>query len=724
MKKNIYINNALLYLRKALAWIRDFMKKFYKIFPFLLAAIGLFQSFRQTFISTYFSSDVAAFNLIIQGLHEHGTAFLHDFKFGPPNWFFTVIAPYDIIFHFIGNTPSHILLIGIITFWLTAILVGFIVAYITTPQKGIWAAAITLCAPQTALGLDGLLTNPAAHNVSTLWGLAALLSYLIWIEKGHPLSLLGGIGLLSLSTFSDPWLLPTFDLPLACSALICIIYSSKQKDSSKKELLRWYILLFSTPIIILLCKTHFLGNLYIGESKYQGFTKISFSIKGLINIFRSISYYLNIIPFWNPKNIELYLHHRDKKGLLLSFSLLFINSLLFLSFFLYSFYRTIFSEKRIDRKSIFVTSFFFFSIAGILLSSWSLGLLKEISSSRYLVNVYFSLIIVAFSYKYSERYLPKAMLTCGVFFLFANIISNRNVFYQKTPDTGFTQSTILSVMKDENIDDAYGTYWGTEANALTFINKDKKYIRPIEYDGNYKGFHPGILTSPSWYQPPHKRTWLLVLNAPYNIASPYTVENCPPFPSCEDAARNQFGTPKTILYRDRITFLIYNTAQTDHWIDPHQEAWKTPLPISPKILRKWVKYIPSFTTNRNDLITLDGWDTTRQGIRTIAPYADISAPFLPTYQQPHATDIRIHIIATSTTLHTQRVDIEYEGKIIAQWLIGPRKAPHTFHILVNHKKASLDWKIHILDADTRKESNPPSSGKEGIVLHEVDVEYN
>lgn len=684
-------------------------KKMVGILPFLLVVIGLWLSLSETFKIWYLDSDISAIFLVIEALQQEGWGILKSFHFPLDNWLGSVILPDLIWSYFFGNSPSSIFMTGVVVFWLTAIVSGGIVVYVSGVKKGVWATGFILCAPQGVLGGWGYLTYPAAHNVSVLWGFLGLFCALVWIKEKRFIAILGAVFFLSVAGFSDPWVLSAFDLPLICAAVMTCLFKGKENAFLGRKNLYW-VILNAVVVAIILSKTSFLGIFHIASDNMNYFLKIRFSLKTLPNILGAMACYFNVVPGVNFLCVKEFILAQRWGALAGLFGAAFFDVIVLFSFLYFAVLHFFRKMSSFDDRKVFLSFFLLFSIMGIASSVFVFGLVKDISSSRYFVNIYYCVIMFLFIHNVNEKYewINGVRGVFGFLWILSSLISNLSGFSFKAPFVTLPNESVLSVLKDEQIDTAFGNYFGVEANSLTWLAHGQAHVRPVLYDPDYHGFLPSIWSSSSWYRLPAHKRWALV------ITSTEGNDVCSPFPTCEDAAIHQFGMPLNVLHVDRMIFMIYSSDTATIPYNGTVNTWTIPLPLPDegKFLG-WQDFYPNNHMNRDALVTLQGWGDIKKGkIASITTRATVGIPVSDT--EHHLMKARF--VLGSSTFTRREVDVEYKGRVIAQWRLGRTETVQSVEFPVEKGQRFVSCDLVILNPEKGQHG-----GMQGVTLSEVQV---
>ncbi|MUG05439.1 hypothetical protein GM556_07805 [Bombella sp. ESL0378] len=654
------------------------------ILPIILIIYGVFVAYRGVFSLWKVDSDIAVFPVMIRYFLTEGWSALKTFHFPIDNWFFSIIIPYGIVFHFFGEQSTLLLVLGAVVFCLTAFFAGLLVFKLSSLNQGLWCGALILAAPQIALGRGGFLLYSVAHNASMLWGLFGVLLCFLSIRKQNIFFLILSGVVFSLSSFSDPWMLPVFVLPIIISSFIMFFLESGRKR------LFYTVWFFIGLFVIIFSETHCLGLFPISAIYKKGFTSVNLSWKSIIFTSASVSYYFNFIPLLNFNNFYSILLSEEKRNILLYYIAMVINFFIFFSI-VYALIRSI-KRKYIffERENLFVFILFILSILGIFSASVVFKGVNNIRLARYIVNIYYALIICVclLPWKSMDPSIRKKFYALGFLFLSASILSNKSVWKGPALLSSFdVENEVISFLNNEQIQYAYGDYWGVEAHTITWKSHYEKVVRPLLYTMDYHGFLPTIWTSPNWYHVPSSQKWVFVLT---NLGDDRV---CPPYPSCREAVLNQFGSPLYIKQKHQVTFFVYAGNKMNLPYDINVENWKKPLSISYDSVLSWKDFYPEIELNGNNLISVDGWEWAKHGVVTTEEYATVHVPVL----DRSSTLVRMWVHLSSNKMDQLPVDVLYRGKVVAQWVVPSHESIYYLELPIEPGQNSLDYQFHILN---------------------------
>ena len=113
------------------------------------------------------------------------------------------------------------------------------------------------------------------------------------------------------------------------------------------------------------------------------------------------------------------------------------------------------------------------------------------------------------------------------------------------PGTG----DLLRFLSDNKLNYGYGPYWGSQANAATWLSDFKVRIRPVVFDRTTGAMSGGNRAQSSrlWYlpgdAPPHQSNYFVFIRN--------DGEECPDPSVCVNGVISQFGPPeRTLQYKD------------------------------------------------------------------------------------------------------------------------------------------------------------------------------
>lgn len=677
--------------------------------PCILIIVGIFTSYKQRFSLWYIDTDMAAIPTFYLDFLKEGFSLLKYYFFPIDNWIFSILLPDSVLFYFFGCSPKVLLWSGIIFFWLTAFSLGLLVKYISNLHKATWAVALILSAPQIALGRGGYLTYPIAHQTSMFWSFLILLGYFIWINKKSYFSIFITTTLLLLLSFSDPWVLPVISLPLILSSICMILFEYKNKVLNKEKLKSWLGIIISLIISITLSKSKFFGLLNIKCEGSAFYTKIHFSFKSLWIFFLSLPYYFNIIPFFHSKSFAPYrgfdlLVETDMINIVPAFI---NNTFLFAVIFIII---VNFIKNTRDERKMLIGFFSLFSILGILAVTFIFKLMRDSFAPHYIVNVFYIIIMSVVFSSWRKMSSKRRFIIISFFSLWisSSILGNISVWSQDITPVRTKSIDILNQLQKYHIDYAYGDYWLLNTNTLNWLAHDQIHIASLTYNEDYHGFLSHMWNNPLSYTIPKGKRWALVLTGQEN--------NCKPFPSCVDAAQNEFGQANSILNANGNLYLIYDVNKTDNFSIHVGDDIKSSIPINEEIFSMWDVLYPKYDTNIENLSTIEGWSSVQtydQSITSISKDVFIRIPVRSAYNNR----MRMRFLLSSDTHNAlyPDVDVFYKEKYITTWHIGFDKNTYFLELPVDNDKKYIKLRLHINNSDSTKHS------VRGIRLYEVHI---
>lgn len=478
-----------------------------KAVNFIIAftAIGFIISYYLS--SRYFSADADVISSAITWveIQKHGLGVMQSWSPTTDNWYFAIYPIHYLIFWIFGG-PSILILKIISAAQVTLCsLIASLIAYKITNRKTSFFLIIFYSSLSYFSYAVGFISHPFSHNVMNLYG---LLCILINISCKNKIAACLCISFLSLiASISDPWFVVAYLLPFTLYSL----YKMKVNGES------WF-----QPLVYILTLVLFFSKV-IQKSLNLPFA--SFHLASFDVILTNVNWFFldsgRMINLFFVESTSFYL----------------ISSLVTLCFFIFI----------IWKKKNSINVLLLLSILGVA-SSFIIGLPEKMEySARFLVNIVYIVPLMIFI-NTQRKFNPITSLFFGMAFISA--IYSHTLHTKNNHDLDVKEQ--MNFMRENHLTYGYGAYWGTKANAISWISNGKIIIRPMTVELSTGRIDWGQKRSQSfdlWYKPLPERTFIAI--------SP-DVETCPKIELCLDGMKQQFGEPDNTLKFKDITFLVYN----------------------------------------------------------------------------------------------------------------------------------------------------------------------
>ena len=501
----------------------------------LIALLGLYNSFKASFILNPITSDSIDTVMIWLGYHQQGWLFIKNWYYNLDNWLLSLFPLHFLLFEIFGDKPSVLLWAGFGVF-ITNILLCALIAYRLGARIAAAVVPLILLFSNYFAHLGGYLTFIIAHNITNAYGLICLLLTIEWTKKPRYFYLIIIFFCAVIAGISDPWFLPTYAIPILAAQLILFI-RYKQTDYGR-----------SAPWIL---ATLFFVLLTIST---QGFGVFHFLLSPSIPLANSkdIIFHLSILPRVLGRLFYLFPGSFLIKDFYIILPALFSFGIVFLFTI-----AVIIKVRKLISNNLVQLNFFLTIIFSIIIISVSYCLLNMqgngdwyIKSSRYLINVLFLLILglgVAIDLYWQSlgKTLKIAAGIVGLVYITSSFSSTFEVWKQPT-DIDITKSEpylLANFLLANNLNYGYADYWNS--NIITWITHNKLRVRSIRFSEK-NGY---ILST---YYPQTSKLWYLPSDFSPNQGEFFIIiknsgMGCPDTRLCMPALIKQFGKPEKIL---------------------------------------------------------------------------------------------------------------------------------------------------------------------------------
>ncbi|HYA26901.1 MAG TPA: hypothetical protein VEE82_02780 [Thermodesulfovibrionales bacterium] len=513
-------------------------RKYFSMAFVVLFSIGLFGSLKTTFGLFGVDSDTSHSAMLWYGIHDHGMNFIKEWIFTSDNWLFSLFPIHFLLFTIFGPKPFVVILTGWLIFIASVLLSGIIAKNLNAP-KSARIIPIVLIFSGLYAHERGYLSYATSHNITNLFGLLSFYCLLKWIkvQKNYLLTLI--VLLTVAGGLSDPWIIGAYTLPFSVASLF-LFYSSRNMTER-----RAYCFLFSAMIFSLITiKTRIFGTLSFLPSFHFSIGSWNLVTSNAVNLMKDLGRLLNFLPGTHSNT--------------------FIPSLFSVVVFLFLMIRiTDLIAKRClpqDHLRIVFYCVIAFSIGGMLLAVLVSDNPVQNYSGRYFINVLYLAVIgvtvvLELNWDTTSKVLKLASILAGVMFISAGIISNYHLW--KVPGIIVKDNNVLGFidfLSKNKLNYGYGPFWGSSANAITWLSESKIRIRPVSFEKITGRMVRGSRAESS-------KLWYLSDDA-VNQKSCFVFvksdgEECPDINVCINGLVRQFGAPERVLPYDDGFILVW-----------------------------------------------------------------------------------------------------------------------------------------------------------------------
>lgn len=524
-------------------------RTYFRMVFVVLFSIGLFGSLKTTFGLFGVDSDTSHSAMLWYGIRDHGMNFIKEWLFTPDNWLFSLFPIHFSLFTIFGPKPFIVILTGWLIFIASVLLSGIIAKNLNAP-KSAWVIPVVLIFSGLYAHQQGLLSYSTSHNITNLFGLFSFYCLVKWI-KTQKMYLLTLIVLLTVAGgLSDAWIIGAYTLPLTIASLF-LLFSSKNITKRKAYFFLFLAMIFSLITI----KTQIFGTLSFLPSFHFSIGSWNLVNSNAVYVIKDLGGLLNFVPGSNSNT--------------------FIPSLfsVFVFLFLMIGVTRLVAKRCLPQDHLRVVFYFIaFSIGGMLFAVLMSDNPAQNNSARFFVNVLYMAVIGAavvleLNWDGASMVLKLASALAGFMFITAGIISNYHLW--KVPGIVVKDNNILAFidfLSKNKLNYGYGPYWGSLANATTWLSESKIKIRPVVFNRITGHMVRGN-------RPESSKLWYLSDDAPVNQQSYFVFvksdgEECPDINLCINGLARQFGAPERVLpYNDGFILVwAYPLVEKDAYI--------------------------------------------------------------------------------------------------------------------------------------------------------------
>lgn len=511
----------------------------------LLSAAGIVASLKIAYLRML-DPDMVHSVLVWQGVQANGLSWLNEWRFTQDNWLFSLIPFQALMVQLGGDALSTLVFSG----WLIFFLAAVFSALIARELAGNLAAAITftLLVWINAYGhIEGFASYAVSHNITNLFGLITLWQLIRWVARP---SWTNGILICLLQLMaglSDPWLLPTFTLPMMLSLVISGLLC-KERESFKVR--AWLPLLLGLSAVFVLVNTGVFGAFAFMPSMHFSPGPLTTQIENLQTLIGNLGGLFGLLPplptagtNW-PETLIQYA----------GFSTLVIFGLFLCGA------KEMASSSQSNRQHVFIGAALF-SVLGICSAYVISNVLANVTSSRFVINVLYMVtitIVVSMVQRWPTMRLHSRLLIVGIgaFYLGTSIVSHQRFsaigWY---PQSDRAVNELIQTLDEHGLNYGYGQYHGSKSNAVSVITNGRIIIRPVTYDqvtGQIGFTHPQ--TAVRWFTsedaPKDQKRFFVYLTR--------ATQECPDFDQCRGALFRDFGQPAEAIPFEKGMIYVWN----------------------------------------------------------------------------------------------------------------------------------------------------------------------
>ena len=474
------------------------------------------------------------------GFQQHGLDFIRTWSFTEDNWLVTLMPLNFVAFSLFDASPTIAIGIGWFVFLGCCAMVAAIAWRFISTTAAIVLLPMFLLSSIFAVGNGGFLGHPISHNSTMFFGMAALFGALVWLERGNRAALAFCAIVSFCAGLSDPWAIAAILAPMGVMASIQMLFTHERGARIRLLILAAMVLMTSALI-----KIHPIKFLIGSKFTFAGTDGI---VDNFVWTAKALTALFNIYPGIGTPPLPLVMT-------VVSCGLM---AWLFLSA-IWALLRTM---ARLPLESLFLAGVAALSIGGVVVA-YIAGPIHEqkIAIARMFANVYFFLpLLIALALHFATRHMPRpariASCVCAALLAMTGVLSSPSVWLHSGPHVRTEEElNLASYLQAHGLHYGYGPYWGSQANAVTWLTNEAVTIRPVAFDrkdGHI--FRRGPQTSPLWYLasdvPPGLDKAFVIVADPDN--------ECPKIDICQTGIVKQFGAPQEILTYARLTIYVWD----------------------------------------------------------------------------------------------------------------------------------------------------------------------
>jgi hypothetical protein len=515
--------------------------KAYLCLLFALTLLGGYLSLKFTFSTFGIDSDVSGSAMLWQGFQDQGWSFVHSWRYTPDNWLFMIVPVHFLLFAIFGPMPWVPVLVGWLYFAGSAALTGLLTARLSNSRTfGFVAFVLLICLSYSAQRF-GFASYAISHNATNFSGLLSLVVLFAWLRSGRLCWMLLWLAITVTAGISDPWLIGSYTLPV----LLLSLYRSVVRDLDgvlARSRYRW----FSASAL-----------LAIFAVKTSAFSLLTFLPRFSFRLVSPSAMFVNAkVTAINA--VRICFGFGNEIGSAISVALLFAVAAIVLGLVFLRLKHKVITSSQFSFLFIALTS-----IGGILLASTiTTAALASQDGMRFIINVPYLLVLavlpsVAAVWTMTKRLYQHVAAIAAL--ILAGITCLTLYTQTRTLEFALTDhgaSDFVTFAHANGLQFGYGAYWGSNANAVTWVSNGTVVIRPVRFS---KASGEIILddrmqTAPSWYTGHRKGgsssgNFVIVSN---------DGEECHNVTLCISGVEAQLGVPDKSLTYDGQKILVWD----------------------------------------------------------------------------------------------------------------------------------------------------------------------
>ena len=494
--------------------------------------LGLWTSLQYSLASWFVDADEANPAMLWQGVHQYGWGFLRSFRYTQDNWLLSLILPLFGVFALVGANPLFVIVTGWLIFVGCVALCAWLAAHLSNARAFAIVPPLLLLCTWRALGdTGGSYSEPVTHNVSMLWGLAALLLAMRWLDHGRLPTLVAATLALFVAALSDPWTDPAFTLPALLAALALAIRHRAARA-------RGLALAGAIAVATVLAMTRCVGLLGFLPQSDPAWGSLATLPEGL-GLFAHMLPALFTLPLLDPASPA---------------AIVSTGSLVALALAAGGF-AWVRAAAALAPAQRFAVLALYLSLAGTAAASCLSQLPTQQTAARFIMNwglVLPALTTAACLRGRLGRPLCSGFATLSLLLVVAGLLSGPRIWLRglPTPATDHFQQ-VANLLQRSGLHYGYGDYWGSSPTAITWISRSAVRIRPLQLDpatGHAAAWPYQV--SPLWFQPADR---------PPGEQSSFVLlwNDCPNRPLCIAGLSEQFGPPSRVIVAGTVTVVVW-----------------------------------------------------------------------------------------------------------------------------------------------------------------------
>jgi len=512
-------------------------------------------------LNTGLGSDDVNTIMLWYGIKQYGLSFISTWNLTKDNWFFSLLPLHALLFSLFGAKLIIVSITGWLIYVFSALISG-VIAWQVKSKKAWWWVLLLLIFQGSYAYQPGLVAYSISHNITNLFGLLSLVLLIYWLHntRNRWLAVIGILCLLTMAGLSDPWLLPTYLLPLFLTSIL-LFFRPHQTILRKGD--RWYLfLVLCLAMILVSTKCLFLLH-FLPHISYHFVTSWSKFVNNFYLLIEGLGGWFNLIPW--PKLPSDWLS--GSRFISSMISLVLVSVLLS--------YVTYIAWKK--TLPISLPTFILYLFIGLSVTIMTLSFLFNAdpniiineSSARYLISIFY-LVVIYLVLQIDHNWIDLSIIWKMIAILLTTLflisgVSGHFDLLQK-PGVHFrTNDNIIHFIKflqQHDLTFGYGSY--NDSHMVTVLSQQQIIMRPIFFTNHLKKMMIGQIGQSSklldwWYRP--SKYYFIALSSDQYECRQMSLSHC------IHIAIQQFGEPlKTLHYGHDVTILVWNYPL----VRPHQ----------------------------------------------------------------------------------------------------------------------------------------------------------